>query len=374
MTLSRVASSDPNLGRVLRCRYRLESKLGEGGMGVVYRGLQLPINRPVAVKLMLPGPPGEHFMREQRFRREAEATASLREEHTVRVFDYGVTEQREPFLIMELLQGEDLQQHLQKAGRLDPDSALKYGRQILLGLAEAHALGITHRDLKPSNVFLSRRHTGEICVKVVDFGIARFDARRSTVKLTHQGALVGTPGYMPPEQLQGQNVDARGDLYSFGVLLFELLTGRLPFGANPTPSLWQAHISSPPPRLQTLVPELPALPSLQAFLDCLLAKRPQDRFVDCAAAQCALRQVRRELRRGTPSFSFVSKHVAVEVASPSARRHGASQPDRVVVRFGSLVVLVLLLLLLALVWLLGRREKNAQIERQSGSQSTGVDQ
>lgn len=306
MLLSQLASTDPNLGRVLRSRYRLESRLGQGGMGVVYRGVQLPINRPVAVKLMLPGLPGEQFVREQRFRREAEATASLREEHTVRVFDYGVTEQREPFLIMELLQGEDLQQHLQKAGRLEPERALGFARQILRGLAEAHALGITHRDLKPSNVFLSRRHTGDVCVKVVDFGIARFDLRRSSVQLTHQGALIGTPGYMPPEQLQGENVDHRGDLYSFGVLLFELLTGRLPFPPGPLPSLWQAHISSPPPRLQELVPAFPALPSLQALLDRLLAKRPQDRFADCPAALCALNQVRRELRRGNPSFSFLS--------------------------------------------------------------------
>jgi serine/threonine-protein kinase len=274
-------------------------------MGIVYRAVQLPINRPVAVKLLLPGPAEERRSREQRFQREAEATARLREEHTVRLFDYGVTERREPFLVMELLHGIDLERLLMRVGRLKTGLALWVVRQVLLGLAEAHALGITHRDLKPSNVFLAKRHTGKTCVKVVDFGIARFDGSHISAKLTDTGALIGTPAYMPPEQLLGAGADPRGDLYSVGALLFETLTGRPPFEHGSLVDVLSAHVSQRPPRLNALVPTLCAPASLQELVDGLLAKRPEDRPQDCSAALQALDAVQRELRRsdgarGTP--------------------------------------------------------------------------
>lgn len=260
-------------------------------MGVVYRGTQQPIQRAVAIKLMLPSPAGEQLMRERRFRREAEALAALRDEHTVRVFDYGLTERREQFLIMELLHGCDLERLIQYAGRLEPLVALSCARQVLLGLAEAHALGITHRDLKPSNVFLSRSHTGRICAKLMDFGIASVDASNTSDKLTLAGELIGTPAYMPPELLRGKPFDSRGDLYSFGVLLFEMLTGKLPFEQSSPAALFEAHLSTLPPRL----PDLDVPASLQQLLDRLLAKLPEDRFSDCASTLRALDEVRHEL-------------------------------------------------------------------------------
>jgi eukaryotic-like serine/threonine-protein kinase len=295
-------TDDPNRGRVLRGQYLVQSKLGQGAMGIVYRGMQQPIRRPVAIKLMLPTPTGEQLMREHRFRREAEAMAALRDEHTVRVFDYGVTERQEPFLIMELLHGCNLEQLVQQEGPLDPSVALWLSRQVLLGLAEAHALGITHRDLKPSNVFLSISHTGRICAKLMDFGIAGFNTNSTTNKLTLAGELIGTPAYMPPELLQGKPFDARGDLYSFGVLLFELLTGRLPFEQTSMAALFEAHLSTPPPRLPGLGAPRRAL---QKLLDRLLAKDPEDRFSDCATALHALDEVRHELRRDASQSGIV---------------------------------------------------------------------
>lgn len=317
-TFSRSTPPDSNVGRVLRGQYRLESKLGQGGMGVVYRGLQLQINRPVAVKLLLPGPPGEQSMREQRFRREAEATAALREQHTVRVFDFGVTERSEPFLVMELLDGFDLEHLLNRVGRLKPSLALLFARQVLLGLAEAHARGITHRDLKPSNVFLAKRHTGQFFVKVLDFGIACFDAGYPAAKLTHSGALIGTPTYMPPELLEGKPSDGRGDLYSLGVLLFEMLTGRPPFDQETVVAVLQAHLSTLPPRLRAVVSTLESPASLQSLLDRLLAKRPEERFPDCAAALRALDAVRAELRLAGYGDSAVSKVQRIEAGQEVA--------------------------------------------------------
>jgi len=266
------------LGSVLGAQYRIEERLGAGGMGTVYRALQLSVGREVAIKLIS----GERDtpQHEQRFRREAEALAKLRHPNTVQLLDFGVTEQGRPFIVMELLSGSDLEQRLSE-GPLELAEALHITRQIAQSLSEAHALGIVHRDLKPSNVFLSQVEGGESFVKVMDFGVAGFvggfrgDDQHST--LTMQGAVLGTAAYMSPEQAQGMPVDARADVYSLGVMLFELLTGRTPFQASSAVTMLMAHVSDPPPRLESLRPEYKDLPGVQALLDRLLAKEPDAR-------------------------------------------------------------------------------------------------
>jgi hypothetical protein len=271
------------IGRMLAGQFRIDALLGQGGMGAVYKGTQLSVNRAVAIKLIAASAPNQDEL-VKRFRREAEATARLSHPNTVRLFDFGVSDAHELYMVMELLEGCDLSAHLQNQGSMPLTEALRLVRQVLCALSEAHALGIVHRDLKPGNVFLSRVQGGEIFVKVMDFGIAGIEQARDTQKLTMTGAVMGTPAYMSPEQAQGRPVDARSDLYSLGVMLFEMLTGRLPFEADTVVSLLLAHVTKPPARLNEVLPDSPQLAALQSLLDLLLAKTPEERPQSAAAA------------------------------------------------------------------------------------------
>jgi serine/threonine-protein kinase len=271
------------IGRMLAGQFRIDALLGQGGMGAVYKGTQLSVNRAVAIKLIAASAPNQEEL-VKRFRREAEATARLSHPNTVRLFDFGVSDAHELYMVMELLEGCDLSVHLQNQGSMPLTEALRLVRQVLCALSEAHTLGIVHRDLKPGNVFLSRVQGGEIFVKVMDFGIAGIEQARDTQKLTMTGAVMGTPAYMSPEQAQGRPVDARSDLYSLGVMLFEMLTGRLPFEADTVVSLLLAHVTKPPARLNEVLPDSPQLAALQGLLDLLLAKTPDERPDSAAAA------------------------------------------------------------------------------------------
>jgi len=279
--------ADPRLGRVLQQQYRLDKLLGEGGMGAVYRGEQLSVSRPVAIKLIA-GKIAENPECVRRFRREAEAMAKLRHPNTVRLYDFGVAEpdskHPELYMVMELLEGSDLSEQLPRRGRLSPEEALFVTRQVLEALAEAHSLGIVHRDLKPANIFLSHVHGGRTLVKVMDFGIAGIEQTEGNTKLTMTGAVMGTPAYMSPEQAQGKLVDGRSDLYSLGVVLFEMLAGKPPFEAESAVSLLLAQVSTPPPRLLELHPQLVHAAPLQQLLDALLDKRPEQRPASAQAA------------------------------------------------------------------------------------------
>ncbi|HEY2734980.1 MAG TPA: serine/threonine-protein kinase, partial [Polyangiales bacterium] len=264
------------IGRVLAGQFRIDALLGQGGMGAVYKGVQLSVNRAVAIKLIAPSAPNQTEL-VKRFRREAEATARLSHPNTVRLFDFGVSESQELYMIMELLEGSDLASYLQDRGSLPLTAALRIVRQVLCALAEAHGLGIVHRDLKPANVFLCKVQGGELFAKVMDFGIAGIEKAGEAQKLTMTGAVMGTPAYMSPEQAQGRAVDARSDLYSLGVMLFEMLSGRLPFEAETVVSLLLAHVTQPPPRLSEVIANFPQLGPTQDLLDWLLAKTPEGR-------------------------------------------------------------------------------------------------
>ena len=223
---------DTLVGRILGGRYRLERQLGEGGFGTIWRAEQLVLGAPVALKLIDLAIARQAGALE-RFLREAQASAALRSPHVVQVLDYGV-EGDQPFIAMELLEGETLAERLHRVGRLAPSEALRVVTHVARAMSRAHECNIVHRDLKPENVFLVRNEDDEIA-KVLDFGVAKMKSSVFVAESaqTRTGSLIGTPHYMSPEQVQGnKTVDFRSDLWALGIIAFEMFTGQRPFLGN----------------------------------------------------------------------------------------------------------------------------------------------
>jgi urea transport system substrate-binding protein len=254
--------------------YRVRGTLGEGGMGTVFDAEDTHLQRRVALKVMRPDLAAIPTAR-QRFLQEARAAAGLSSDHVVTIYRVGQANDV-PFLAMELLPGESLEQRLQRLGKLPLADVLRIGREVALGLADAHAQGLIHRDIKPANVFMEARPAlGPAAerVKILDFGLARLV--RDDQRLTATGMIVGTPSYLSPEQARGQPVDARADLFSLGCVLYRLLTGRLPFDGPDTLSVLTALAVDDPHPITNLRPECP--PSLAHLVVRMLARSPADR-------------------------------------------------------------------------------------------------
>lgn len=238
---------DRHLGTVFDGRYRVEARLGHGGMGVVYEALDLERGRGVALKVLHPQLSVQPDAK-RRFRREARLAIELRHPNLVRVLDFGATDEGTPYLVMELLHGETLARRLRPGIPLAVDEALALLRPICRAVEAAHARGVVHRDLKPENVFLARDERGEEIVKVLDFGIARVLDDDETFA-TRTGLIFGTARYISPEGARGEPTDARSDVYSLAVLTYQLLSGRLPFESNQPMALLVAHAKETPPDL-----------------------------------------------------------------------------------------------------------------------------
>lgn len=296
------ASEDPLVGTVLGGSYTLLSRLGGGGMGVVYRARQNRLQRDVALKILSQQLGADDRARE-RFRTEALAVSQLSNPHTVAIHDFGSTEQGLLYLVMALLEGESLRNRLQK-GPLGIRSAVNIGAQIAESLAEAHARKpqIIHRDIKPDNIVIRAQSDGEDFATVLDFGLAKL-ASSSSDRLTATGLIVGTPAYMAPEQARGDvKVDARVDLYALGVVLHEMVSGRQPFVAeNPTALLYK-HVWDPPPTLSECCPGRDVPPELEQIVLSLLAKNPDDRPASASIVRTRLLEIFR--RRSSASISI----------------------------------------------------------------------
>ncbi|MFB7756731.1 protein kinase [Streptomyces sp. NPDC056121] len=285
--------------QVLAGRYRLVRHLGEGGMGEVWEAHDETLDRPVAVKVisLLAGGGSRGGEARARFLREARITARLQHPHVVTVHDLGESSTENgtaPFLVMELVRGEGLDAKLRQ-GAISLDEAAGWGVQICEALADAHEAGFMHRDIKPSNILITLN--GE--VKVLDFGVARAaDPCASGDRLTRTGFIVGTPPYMAPEQARGHPVPS-SDLYALGCLLFELITGRLPFRAPDPVGYLSAHLTQEPPRPSSLAPDIPA--AWDDLVLTLLRKEPDQRYPHATGLAQALRQLNAGPRRTAPA-------------------------------------------------------------------------
>jgi serine/threonine-protein kinase len=279
------ARSDDLVGRVLEGRYRVDARLGEGGLGVVYRATQTRLDRRVALKILHP----EHARRpalRERFEREARSLGALNHPNIVDVIDFGIDGDA-PYLVMELLEGRPLDAAIREG--LDPERALGIGRAVVAAVAYAHSRGLVHRDLKPANVFLTRAIDGGEAPRVLDFGLAKFldEAPEGGAVLTKTGAIMGTPAYMSPEQATGAKVDARADVYALGIVLFELVTGRRPFIGAPA-ELLRMHLLDELPTLASARPGLPFEADLEPILRRATAKSTSKRYADAGALLEAL--------------------------------------------------------------------------------------
>ena len=285
---------DALIGQVLGGRYRLRSVVGVGGMGAVYAADDVTTGRPVAIKTLLPELDNASEIR-RRFEREAATSGFLQHPNIVEVYEMSAAGDGTLYLAMELVRGTSVA-GLLADGAIHPRRVLVIARQTLLGLGYAHQHGLVHRDLKPENIMVARRgdpgHEYDH-VKLLDFGLVKVlgDAAGGLgwEKLTRTGMTFGTPRYMPPEQALGRPVDARADLYSLGVILFETLTGRPPFDSDEAMSLLRLHISQPPPSLGSISGGAAwCTDAVQALVSRALAKQPEQRHADARAMLAAL--------------------------------------------------------------------------------------
>jgi serine/threonine-protein kinase len=270
-------------------RYEVEALLGAGGMGAVYRARHSLLGQPVALKL-LRADLGRSADIVERFTREAQAAAAIGSPHIVRATDFGVTPEGQAFMVMELLEGRDLESLLQSARPLPVPRALDVARQLLAGLAAAHERGIVHRDLKPANVFLCDGGT----VKLLDFGVSKFRGAAQVSTLTRTGVIMGTPQFMAPEQFRGaRDVDHRADLYSAAVTIYQMLSGALPFDATTYERLILQVCTEAPRPLAQAAPHVPM--AIVRAVEKAMAREPADRYPTAAAFAAALEQAKADV-------------------------------------------------------------------------------
>jgi serine/threonine-protein kinase len=300
------APPDPLIGTVIAEKYELIRLLGQGGMGAVYEGRNASTLKRCAVKVLVSPEMASSGEAVKRFFREARASSVIESDHIVQIFDSGSDPKTGfPYMVMELLNGEDLEHVLRRYGALQPLVAAKLILQAAMGLAKAHEHGTVHRDIKPANIYLTRRESGELVVKILDFGIAKVKMEKfseTSAGLTRDGSMLGTPLYMSPEQAKGApNIDVRSDVWSLGIVLYELLSGALPYAeANSLGELMVAIITADLPLIQDKAPWVP--PELAEVTHRAISRDINRRFQNAAELRDALAAIVPDGARITPDM------------------------------------------------------------------------
>jgi eukaryotic-like serine/threonine-protein kinase len=352
---------DPFIGReILGGEYQVLEKIGTGGMGSVYKASQPAMNRMVAIKILHPKLANRKDLT-SRFRREARAMSQLSHPNTVKVFVYGEMEDDGSlYIVMEMLEGRNLNQTVRKEGPIPSDRAIPILIQVCGALQEAHDLGIVHRDLKPENIFLSRQGGINDYPKVLDFGLAKVTERQmqpGSIILTQEGMVFGTPEFMSPEQAQGKTLDARSDIYSLAVILYELLTGKLPFSAKTPMEYIQKHVTEPIIPLSERVADRQFPKGLDEVMARALSKKPENRFQTAAEFAEALRpfggaaaQALPSLRPDKPAASMALP--STQSGTPSSEKKSAG--SGLLIGVAALCLIAGVLLAVVVMRLLGR--------------------
>ena len=314
---ARLQPTDPLIGRVISGRFRVIELLARGGMGRVYRAEQVPLGRQVALKV-LDRPPSAESDREfeTRFLNEASTAAKLQHSNTVTVFDYGRSEDGICFIAMELVEGISLRDAIRVGAPFTSQRTVHIALQIARSLREAHKLEVIHRDLKPANVLLARHDDDEDFVKVLDFGLVKHVDNSDRENLTREGLFLGSPKYMAPEHILGERVDARADVYSLGVCMYEMLSGHPPYGHDNTVKILMAHMHEPVPVLRSAT----CPPALADLVARCLAKSP-------AARPASMEELIVELKRTIGSQSVHSGEYARPLDALARARLDAHSPS-----------------------------------------------
>ncbi len=303
---------DPLIGRSIGGRFRVTALIARGGMGKVYRAEQAPLGRVCALKVLNASHAGEQDPEfHKRFFLEASIASKLTHPNTVTIFDYGRTDDEIYYMAMEYLEGRTLHRAIRDAGQIVEERAAHIARQICRALREAHALGVIHRDLKPANVFLAQHGDEADFVKVLDFGLVKNVADKGE-DLTQTGMFMGSPKYMAPEQIRGDRVDARTDIYALGVILYEMLTGKVPFDRSTSVNILMAHVHEEAPPLRQMNSLISVSGGMEAAVAGCMAKDPDQRFRSMDEVLAALKRV------GEPAG-------AVSIGAPAAAE-GRSLP------------------------------------------------
>lgn len=311
-------TGDPLLGAILQGRYEVRALIARGGMGKIYRAEQVPLGRPVALKVLDLGYSQDHDPEfRKRFFLEAATASRLAHPNTIRIFDYG-HEGETFFIAMEFIEGRTLLQIIRDEAPMPPMRVVNIARQMCGSLHEAHGLGVIHRDLKPSNVLVTQHGDLHDFVKVLDFGLVKL--LKDDEEITKSGLFLGSPNYMSPEQIRAKGVDQRSDIYSLGVILYRALTGTIPFRRDSSMSTLIAQLEDDPPSFAHAAPDVPIPETMEHIVMRCLDKDPDQRFASVQELDRALTAAATALRRGppVPELSLVPGRVRPETLASQA--------------------------------------------------------